>query len=138
MNLFKTVIIDDERTFESVENPAIYIRSSETALTFLEKNKDEHIDTLYLDHDLGDGDDIRVVVNWLAEAENDGHPLDVDIIYAHTMNPVGGDYIVKALQHHQYNVVRIPLPDLIDFEASNYKHPPETPHGLRLILGGKS
>ena len=138
-NPFKTVIVDDTRTFKIVSNPSVYFRTSKDALLFLEHNKHEHLDNLYLDHDLGEGGDIKEVVLWLAEAEYNDSPFDVDVIFVHSMNPVGAEHTLKTLQRHNYNAVRIPLPDLIDLDKIDYDNSSEEHHrNFRLIQGGKS
>jgi len=109
--MYDIVVIDDERTFAG-NGSEIYFRNSSDGITFLAKklidqkmHYGEPIQELWLDHDLGEGDDICVVVDFLVLVD-----LEIERIYVHSQNPTT-DWIVKVLQS-KYNTSRIPLPIL--------------------------
>lgn len=116
------LIIDDERTFDFDEydaclcrTPRIYYeRSSDSGLSALARLYTEfnlrygdQIE-LWLDHDLGNDDDIGIVVDFLTVV-----PMQemVTCIYVHSQNP-SSDRIVPVLKKAGYNCQRSPLPKL--------------------------
>lgn len=107
------VVIDDERTFSG--HVDYYLRNSNDALGFLARNLLEYlssygepIDELWLDHDLGGIDDIRIVVDFLLLVVK---PMWIRHIYVHSQNPTTY-WIVTSLKSTGYNVARSPLPEL--------------------------
>lgn len=104
------LMVDDERTFTHIGDHDI-ARSSAAGVAWLEAHRDEVIDEIWLDHDLGGDDTIMPIVDYLAEADFEGQPLDVRKIYVHSMNPIGAANVVRALARYGYNVHRVPLPD---------------------------
>jgi hypothetical protein len=115
------VVIDDERTFDSDEE-IIYLRSADEALAWLAKwlvrdfNRligvpEEKISQLWLDHDLGDGDDIGIVVDFLLVI----HPNfpRIESIMVHSQNPVGASRVVEDAEMLCKNVIRTGLPKLV-------------------------
>jgi len=109
--MYEIVVIDDERTFAG-NGSEVYLRNPSEALSFLSRklidqkmHYGEPIRQLWLDHDLGGNDDIRVVVDFLILVD-----LEIEQIYVHSQNPTT-DWIVRVLQN-KYNVSRVPLPRL--------------------------
>lgn len=88
-------VIDDLRTLNA-DWP--HARTSAEGLAWLKEN-DQHVDCLWLDHDLGGDDTIMVVVDWLCEIAHDGEPYDVGTISVHSMNPVGAENAVRSLKN---------------------------------------
>lgn len=107
----KILVIDDERTFIfSEDDEVVYARNLYEAREFL---LNEHWDEVWLDHDLGNGEDVSKLTN---EIEASRIVLDVDWFYIHTMNPVGRDNIYHALKNAGYKLSIINLsinPDLL-------------------------
>jgi hypothetical protein len=110
------IIVDDERTFANSDD-AVYCRSSNEALALLARvycdqrlRYADPIQELWLDHDLGDGDDIRIVVDFLTVLGD----LEIDEINIHSQNPTT-DWIVTTLSpiYGRNYVKRVPLPELI-------------------------
>lgn len=107
-----TLVVDDERTFEELpfqpqpQLPrfCLYARNSKEAINILTGME---VDVLFLDHDLG-GDDtsMKVVDHLLMNVEPNL------AIYVHSMNPVGAENIIRALQQNYY-VRRVSLPKCI-------------------------
>jgi hypothetical protein len=101
------IVIDDERTFGF---HADYYKNSSDALSALSKilvnqklRYADSIKELWLDHDLGNGDDIRIVVDFLYVVD-----IMIDNIFVHSQNPTT-DWIVKVLDS-KYSIRRVPLP----------------------------
>lgn len=104
------VLIDDERSFyPSIEKDLgdrlVVLRSSAEATQWLSENN-QRVYQLFLDHDLGhtDGnnDTIMPVVDYICE-----NPQNIFQILVHTQNPVGAVNIMRALEGHYKNVIRI-------------------------------
>lgn len=119
-------VIDDERTFACTpyEGDFKYARTSKEGLVILCNHWSDYvlhyappIFELWLDHDLGENDTIRPVVDFLYIAGRmDGGltPSLKDIIhniYVHSQNPTT-DWIVDFLSPLYSNVKRVPLPRL--------------------------
>ncbi len=105
------ILVDDERTI-TIGKPQVTVRSSRDAIDTLTRiwiNQwiagADPIRELWLDHDLGNDDDIKPVINMLHLWASSMKPLLVGQIRVHSMNPVGADMAVRYLSHH-YNVVR--------------------------------
>ncbi len=64
-------------------------RTSAAGVELLDRCRDQRLDELWLDHDLGEDDTIWPVVEVLERAAFDGRPLDVGVINIHSANPVG-------------------------------------------------
>lgn len=98
----RIIIIDDVRTFRF----GFHIRTLNDALSYINlvHTEREHLDELWLDHDLGGTDTIRPVVDRLEEWWYRGTPLDVKKIFIHSSNPVGRKYINQAI-----NKLGVPL-----------------------------
>jgi len=61
-------------------------------------------DTIYLDHDLaGHKETGSTVANWLAKYSDDYNSIPVVI---HSMNPVGGKYMLQTLERAGYTVMQ--------------------------------
>ena len=97
------MVVDDERILP-LSGDGITVRTVEQAI--MSYTVADYIDTLYLDHDLGPGQDIMVFVNLLAEDGFYGKDK-VGCVVVHSMNPVGVDNIVSKLQKY-YAIERRP------------------------------
>lgn len=135
------IVIDDERTF-ALEKPELpgyvevkYARTSDEGLAVLAKAWTDYIlrygnmilrygnmVDIYLDHDLGEGDTIMPVVDFLyvigkTAARNRplvySFPDVVSNIFVHSQNPTAGDTIIPLLSPLYKNVQRISLPELL-------------------------
>lgn len=116
------LVIDDERTFSNDGGACmVHCRTVGEALEVLVNiwNHDvmfpyeRGIDEIWFDHDLGsEGGDIMVVINWLRNVAEIGHPFPVEQIFVHSQNPVGAKNIVDAL-FMIYRVKREFLPELV-------------------------
>lgn len=100
------LVIDDLRRFPDwIDGPAIfYARDSDTAIAMLPRRFWWQV---WFDHDLGDGDDTRRVIRWIEE----NRPA-IRNAYVHSMNPVGAEFMVKALTAAGYSVLRVMHPHL--------------------------
>jgi hypothetical protein len=110
------VVIDDERTFDT-EDEVTYLRTEDEALLFLTRwfvewnyGRAPSIDALYLDHDLGENQDIVVVVRFLGLLKN--VKKAVLKVFIHTQNPVGAQNMWTDCSRFSNHVERIPLPAL--------------------------
>lgn len=89
MYTYPNVVIDDERTFNSLEDP-LYFRNSFEALEGLVgiRQVGDRIKNLWLDHDLGivrgKLDTTMPIIDFLAERAFVGKPYLVDQIFVHT------------------------------------------------------
>lgn len=95
------VCVDDLRLFGDTFQDCLihYATNSSDALKFLEENL-PLIQEVWLDHDLGDGDEITPVINWLDEKAREGKTDHISCIRILTNNPVGYNKIMLALQRH--------------------------------------
>lgn len=108
---YSTVVIDDLRNFRE-PRPALMLRTSADALSWLQAHKGDSIGELWLDHDLGmtpDGiaDTTMPVVDWLCEQAFNDEPLDIKQIWIHTSNPVGARTIAAVLERYGYNAQKV-------------------------------
>jgi hypothetical protein len=99
----RIVLIDDLRSFVDGRDADV-ARTSTAGLGLLERHRDERLDELWLDHDLGEADTIWPVVEVLERAAFDGHPFDIGIVYVHSANPVGAAKMAQALERWEYRV----------------------------------
>lgn len=116
------VVIDDERTFDTDE-PIVYLRTADEALAYLAAwwtmnlrapmDCELWIDALYLDHDLGPGQDAGVVADFLSCLREIGPELPILEVFVHTQNPVGAKNLLATCANIGQSVTRIPLPNLI-------------------------
>ncbi|MFI6522762.1 cyclic-phosphate processing receiver domain-containing protein [Spirillospora sp. NPDC050679] len=95
--------VDDLRPLPGATRVA---RTSREGLLLLEGHRDRYIDELWLDHDLGEDDDILPVVTLLEEAAFRGRPFRIGTIYVHSANPIGAETVVRALGRWGYRVRR--------------------------------
>lgn len=102
-----TVLVDDDRVF--IE-PRDYIvaRTSQAALDTLHvlRSNGQVVDELWLDHDLGNGDDVLPVLTMLSELAARNEPYPVRQIYVHSMNRSGADTLMRSLRTYGYPVQR--------------------------------
>lgn len=109
------VVIDDERTFKSNED-IIYLRNSKDAVHFLVDvwiSGYKPVAQLYLDHDLGENDDVMIVVDFLDLISQGSYPIPISSILVHSQNPSAADKIVRTLANG-CDVARIALPELVE------------------------
>ncbi|MGI5163525.1 cyclic-phosphate processing receiver domain-containing protein [Spirillospora sp. CA-253888] len=95
--------IDDLRPLPGATRIA---RTSREGVLLLKEHRDLDIDELWLDHDLGEDDDILPVVTLLEEAAFQGRPFRIGTIYVHSANPIGAETVVRALSRWNYRVRR--------------------------------
>lgn len=116
MYTYPNVVIDDERTFNSV-GEVLYFRNSQEALEGLNaiRQVGDRIKSLWLDHDLGvfrgNLDTTMVIIDYLCELKFNEDPYPVDQIFVHTQNPPAGLAMMKALRRYEYNAIRAQIPD---------------------------
>lgn len=107
------LVVDDERTFKDFpDDDTLYARHSDTAIHILERGI--RFDEVWLDHDLGGDDTVMKVVDFLVEHAVQYVEMNMFKfpIFVHSMNPVGAQNIVRALERY-YDVKRVPLPECI-------------------------
>lgn len=95
--------IDDLRPLPRATRVA---RTSYEGILLLEEHRDQEIDELWLDHDLGGDDSIMPVVALLEEAAFVGHPFNIGVIFVHSANPSGAETVVRVLKRWDYRVRR--------------------------------
>jgi hypothetical protein len=97
------LLIDDLRDFLVLDTDAeiTIARNSQQALDILAQQNDW--DELWLDHDLGGDDTIMVVVDYLSEKAFLDEPVNVDMVFIHTSNPVGRKQMKLTLDRYGYN-----------------------------------
>lgn len=103
------IVLDDERTFQSDE-PVVYLRTANEALAWFAAwwTKDRRssvyapivwVDELWLDHDLGEGEDATIVVDFLYSLNEHGgdrvDPLPIRKVIVHSQNPVGARNLAR-------------------------------------------
>lgn len=98
------LVVDDERTFRRFPGETFYAKTSLDAIDFLKNNS---VEELWLDHDLGGEDTTMKVVDFLVEHKEDFEGLR---IFIHSMNPVGAMNIDRALRRY-FSVYRTSLPE---------------------------
>ncbi|RZU72177.1 hypothetical protein EV384_0521 [Micromonospora kangleipakensis] len=101
--LRRIVLVDDLRSFVDGRDAAV-ARSSAAGVALLERHRDERLDELWLDHDLGEADTIWPVVEVLERAAFEGRPFDIGVVHVHSANPAGAGKMAQALQRWGYRV----------------------------------
>ena len=104
------ILIDDLRSF-SDHRECQTARTADSGIKALMAHREQTIDELWLDHDLGmlpDGSDhtIMPVIDYLAEAAYDGIPFRIERIIIHTSNPAGAVKMEATLRRWGYNTER--------------------------------
>lgn len=91
----RVLVVDDLRRFDPIIDGGeiTYARRSADAIHLLSRNKDSGYEQVWLDHDLGENDDIRVVVRWILE-----YKPKIGNVMVQSMNPVGAEWIVRSLE----------------------------------------
>ena len=95
--------IDDLRALRRATQIA---RTSHEGIQLLEEHRNDEIDELWLDHDLGGDDSIMPVVTMLEEAAFDSRPFNIGMIFVHSANPSGAETVVRVLKRWDYRVRR--------------------------------
>lgn len=99
------VLIDDVRSFRD-DRPCRVARSSSAGDALLEALREEHIQELWLDHDLQGEDAIWPVVHLLDDAALAGRPFNIRTIYVHASRALPAHEVVISLRRAGYAVVR--------------------------------
>lgn len=97
-NESRIILVDDLRSFVD-DRSARVARTSAAGVELLDRCRDQRLDELWLDHDLGEDDTIWPVVAVLERAAFDGRPFDVGIINIHSANPAGATKMAQVLRH---------------------------------------
>lgn len=109
------LIIDDERTLNSVDRSVAYLDNIFYARTLMQARTYFYGATLwdqvYLDHDLGN-ENVREFTREIEEDAHNGILYDVRTFIIHSSNPLGREEMYQAL-HKFYNVEFARVEDLI-------------------------
>lgn len=100
------LFIDDERT----HSDAVVVRTPAEAIAVFrvsEHFETEFLEEVWFDHDLGLEADIWDVVRFLERRIAEGRPIFIEQCVVHSMNPVGAERLMVALEHAGYDVVRV-------------------------------
>lgn len=103
MNMPDILVVDDLRTFGFA---ATYARTATQALSLL-RTRGARYDEVWLDHDLGEGGEIRVVVEFLERRAFRGRAIPIGRIFVQSDNPSGAAWAVAGLERY-YDVRRVP------------------------------
>lgn len=111
---YQILVVDDERVPTAApEGVTVEVyKTSESALEELQRRLrvNQHTDELWLDYSLGGGDDVFPILRWLvAVAEEEGNPLPVGEIFAHSGTASGRGLVLEMLKPH-YEVTQGDLP----------------------------
>ncbi|WP_433366973.1 cyclic-phosphate processing receiver domain-containing protein [Actinoplanes sp. CA-142083] len=97
------VLIDDLRSFLDGRHAQV-ARTSPAGVELLNRYRDQHLDELWLDHDLGHDDTIWPVVEVLERAAFEERPFDIGVIIVHSANPAGAAKIAQVLRRWGYRI----------------------------------
>ena len=100
-----TVLIDDVRCFRDRRTCRV-ARSSAAGVRLLAELADQHIDDLWLDHDLGGDDTIWPVIRLLETAWENGRPHDIATVHIHASGAGPAHRMGISLRRAQYRTVR--------------------------------
>ena len=104
-----TVLVDDVRSFRDAR-PCRVARTSAEGVEVLQSLRGEHIDDLWLDHDLTGDDTIWPVVRLLEDLSLAGEPLDVGTVHVHASRPGAAHQMLVSLRRAGYTTVRSTSP----------------------------
>ena len=98
------VVVDDLRTFAF---DAVHARSSREGIDVLAScvAAGQHLAELWLDYNLGRGDNGMAVVGWLVEHAAEARPL-IDEVEVHSSDAFGARRMIAALEAAGYRVRR--------------------------------
>ncbi|WP_245724690.1 cyclic-phosphate processing receiver domain-containing protein [Micromonospora citrea] len=99
----RIVLVDDLRSFLDGRVTQV-ARTSAAGIEALERHREQRLDELWLDHDLGGDDTIWPVVEVLERAAFEERPFDIGVVYVHSANPAGLAKIMQALRRWGYHV----------------------------------
>jgi hypothetical protein len=99
----RTILVDDLRSFVDGRDAAV-ARTSAAAIELLERCRNQRVEELWLDHDLGGDDTVWPVVEVLERAAFDARPFDVGVVYVHSANPAGAAKMAQVLRRWGYRV----------------------------------
>ena len=100
-----TVLVDDVRSFRDDRRCRI-ARSSAAAVLLLMELRSQHIDDLWLDHDLVGDDTIWPVVHLLDDAALAGRPFSIGTVHVHASRTRPAHEMVVSLRRAGYRVER--------------------------------
>jgi len=110
------VLFDDNRIFKNNVDCVILRNNKEAKEWMKTLEKDQIIDQLWLDHDLGvvNGKIETTIpfVNKLEKLFIKENPLAIKEVIVHTTNIVGGERIMKSLKP-LYKTIRVPASDYL-------------------------
>jgi hypothetical protein len=98
------LLIDYRRSFLD-GRPCLHAHSSKQAIDLLTKNEGK-IKSIWMDYEMGPGDDIRIVLNFLALRAKLGMHYPVKVINVHTPSEAGWQVISSKLNNLRYIVRR--------------------------------
>ncbi len=108
------LVVDDERVLDLPG--AVHVLTCSEAMAFLKGHP--VIDELWLDHDLGPDEDVMRLVDHLCEMAFFEMGYEIGRIVVHTMNPVGAENVIRALNRY-YPVHRVNVtPYILDINAN--------------------
>jgi hypothetical protein len=102
-NTHRVILVDDLRSFVDGRQAEV-ARTSAAGVELVERCRDQRLDELWLDHDLGEEDTIWPVIEVLERAAFDGRPFDVGVINVHSANPAGAMKMAQVLRRWGYRV----------------------------------
>ena len=103
------LLIDDIRSHGGAD---ITARTADAAIANLRLFEDRGFREVWFDHDLGLDEDIWDVVRFLERRIREERPIAIDTCVVHSMNPVGAQRLVQALDKADYHVIRMrPVPE---------------------------
>jgi hypothetical protein len=102
-NASRVILVDDLRSFVDGRDAEI-ARTSAAGVELVERCRDQRLDELWLDHDLGEDDTIWPVIEVLERAAFDGQPFDIGVINVHSANPAGATKMAQVLRRWGYRV----------------------------------
>jgi hypothetical protein len=99
----RVVLVDDLRSFVDGRRADV-ARTSAAGVDLLHRYRDERLDELWLDHDLGEDDTIWPVLEVLERAAFEDRPFDIGVINVHSANPAGAAKVTQVLRRWGYLV----------------------------------
>ena len=121
----RILVIDDQRIFNSFPSlPELgmgdMVVHCDTSQLGLQSLYDGDWDEVYLDHDMGMESDMSGtdMVDYIESEQTFSDIfLEVGKFYIHTMNPTGGEYMMRVLKKLGYEVERLDPTPYLDFDA---------------------
>ncbi|MEU4220424.1 cyclic-phosphate processing receiver domain-containing protein [Actinoplanes sp. NPDC026623] len=98
----RVVLVDDLRSFVDGRNAEV-ARTSAAGILMLNRYREQRLDELWLDHDLGEDDTIWPVIEVLERAAFEERPFDIGVIHIHSANPAGAGKMAQTLRRWGYH-----------------------------------